>query len=78
VTLLEVALRVLACYRDRGNPDPADVQILRSAVADAGKGRSPDDLAVEIVDRETESLRRKRINGAAEQTQGKSRRRRAS
>jgi hypothetical protein len=64
--LLEAALRVLACYRDRTNPDPADVRLLRAASHHDHNALPPDDLAVQKVGRETEHLSRKGVSRASQ------------
>jgi hypothetical protein len=64
--LLEAALRVLAAYREHLPPDPEHLRLLFTATNDPEKITDPVSLAMEVVEREVEKLKRRRAAGAGQ------------
>jgi hypothetical protein len=57
VSLLQTALRVLACYTDARKLEADDVKALQAAVNTADRDCEPDVLAVQVVEREIRKVR---------------------
>jgi hypothetical protein len=58
MTLIKIALRVLAAYREHTEPNPDDIDALRRASGDPGTPAAPDELAVATIHRELLAGRR--------------------